>query len=309
MTVKEVEDYGEFLQNASLPDLTTTIHSLQHRFLFVRDPFSRLFSCYVDKILAPNPVFWFRLGIPALKAARPSLKDVDTQKLCGHNVTFSEFLQHSVDTAWKSNVHLQPVSSRCSPCLFRFNLIGKMETFKNDALYIAAQFNVSQSQIGLDRMREDTAMDAIEDSTNDALSPEWLKGSTRSSCVGVDKKDVLLRILRKLQIRGIISWRVRFNFSVDEIEKMDNTTFIGFLSKARREFYRQSELDFQKSQAMKEAYSGVKPDLMKQLAERYQLDIQMFGYMEKMKKMLDLGDVSNTGAFDHKKPWDLSTFV
>ncbi|GFO22691.1 carbohydrate sulfotransferase [Plakobranchus ocellatus] len=60
-------------------------------FLFVRDPFSRLFSDYVDKLLAPNPEFWDTWGLFALQKHRsdPSEKS----QRCEHDVTFAKFLK------------------------------------------------------------------------------------------------------------------------------------------------------------------------------------------------------------------------
>ncbi|XP_046554987.1 carbohydrate sulfotransferase 8-like [Haliotis rubra] len=64
--------------------------------MFVREPFSRLISGYVDKLFAPNPYFWTVIGKFIISNYR---KDPSPQSLrCGHDVTFPEFVQYVVDT-------------------------------------------------------------------------------------------------------------------------------------------------------------------------------------------------------------------
>ncbi|XP_005094018.2 carbohydrate sulfotransferase 11 [Aplysia californica] len=290
------------------PELTASIHSLKTRLIFIRDPYARIYSSYVDKLIAPNPIHWKRWGTPIAQMYREGNDKITSEqdpRLCGHDATFSEWIRYTLDVAWKSDVHVMLASSMCPACLYNFTVIGKMETFIRDSLHVAAQLNISESQIGFDRMEADAAADAIEDSSKDSLSNYWLKLSTRC----VTKKDVLQRILRKVQLRGFVSWRYQFNLTDEEVKNMNLKTYVEILTQARNKFYNAAELKLQKKHAFKEAYAAVSAVLIRRIADTYKIDADMFGYETLPMELMQLEHVANTHAFDHTKPWDLSGLI
>ncbi|XP_076472391.1 uncharacterized protein LOC143301861 [Babylonia areolata] len=64
-------------------------------FTFVREPYARLWSAYVDKLLTPNVLFWRSTGryIVGKFRKNPSEKS----RRCGHDVTFPEFIRYVID--------------------------------------------------------------------------------------------------------------------------------------------------------------------------------------------------------------------
>ncbi|KAL8567231.1 hypothetical protein ACOMHN_046641 [Nucella lapillus] len=119
------------------------------RVMFSRDPWSRLWSDYVDKFILPDS--WLDHGKTILRlrqrlSARSDVTGTDTPlggsrfhtgndtKVCADDVTFPEFLHYALLV--NHDAHWSPVHLTCNPCVFRPHLLGKLETFSRDALYV-----------------------------------------------------------------------------------------------------------------------------------------------------------------------------
>ena len=79
-----------------------------------RDPYSRLFSAFVDKLWSPSLRFWRALGKGLVKAMRRNA--TVTSLDCGHDVTFPEFVRYFIDGQTKNtsiNVHIVPTHKIC----------------------------------------------------------------------------------------------------------------------------------------------------------------------------------------------------
>ena len=173
---------------------------------------------------------------------------------------------------------------------------------RHDALMVAKQLNISESQIRFDRMEADAAADAIEDSSKDSLSEGWLKRTLKC----VTKEDVLKRILRKLQIRGVVSWRVSLHLSDSAVKDMNLSSFIHLLTKERQAFFNKTELKMQKKQAYHEAWNQLSLRQISKVEEIYQLDNEMFAFGDVVKEHFKHRNLTHTEAFQYQKPWDLS---
>lgn len=297
------------------------------KILFVRDPYSRIFSAYVDKLVAPNPVYWKSWGISAISKYRktnqyrnnrnhqPADNDAKNRQgipptwkpkvTCAHDVTFSEFVQDAVNSRWKVDTHLKPIVDLCSPCAVSFDVIGQMSTFSDDVKMVLDSLNISPKQVGLERMANDTLVDAIEDSVRDALSPFWLKDTLR--CIRLD--SVFRRIWRKLQMRGFISWRRKFPFTSEELKKLNTKSFLRMLKReSALSWSNRAELQLQKTQAMREAFASVPKAEIAKIETVFANDLHLFGFDPSTYRNIGvLGvDVADTQVFDFDKDWDLS---
>ncbi|XP_065281348.1 carbohydrate sulfotransferase 12-like isoform X1 [Dermacentor albipictus] len=93
--------------------------------LFVRHPFERLVSTYIDKALrGPEEMAWaYKLHwykIPGVYAKRRS-------------PTFSEFVEYVLaTTAENADEHWYPYYALCQPCLLDYDFVGKLETAGRD---------------------------------------------------------------------------------------------------------------------------------------------------------------------------------
>ncbi|CAL1530584.1 unnamed protein product [Lymnaea stagnalis] len=275
-----VDDIQKFLSNSK-------------KFVFVRDPYARLFSVYIDKLQAPNPTFWEKWGIPTVKKFRKRPSEIALK--CGHDVTFSEFLKFTLGSETnldKMDPHVRPVFRLCEPCSADYDVIGHMETFKRDALYLSSLLNVSETQIGFDNMAEDSAKDAIEDSVTDAFTV-W--EPRVSKCI--TKFESAKRIWKKLQIRGFISDRQNISHILDagSIEDVEAREFIRLLMAAFRKSKDKTELKKQKFKAFVSAYRSVNVGVLKKVSKMYAADFRLFGYVDRPAEIFDR---SITGDLD-----------
>ncbi|XP_048385397.1 carbohydrate sulfotransferase 9-like [Stegostoma tigrinum] len=103
--------------------------------LFVRDPMERLVSAFRDKFEHPNVYYHPVFGRAILRKyrANASAEALGT----GAGVTFGEFVQYLLDPQKPvgMDIHWEPISQLCSPCLIDYDFIGKFEDLEKDANY------------------------------------------------------------------------------------------------------------------------------------------------------------------------------
>ncbi|KAK3801936.1 hypothetical protein RRG08_063893 [Elysia crispata] len=276
-------------------------------FLFVRDPFSRLFSAYVDKLLAPNPEFWDTWGLFALQKHRSD--PGEKSQRCGHDVTFAEFLKFVLDldlSAPDADPHLRPIFELCRPCDVDYSVIGFMGSFQRDVVYLSSLLNITESQIEFYKMADDTISDALQDSMMGAFT-EW--AHRLSKCVA--KGEIIRRIWRKLQLRGFISARINFSPKMlkESLEYLEASDFLKVLVKAVEASTNTEELSRQKLEAMVSAYRSVDLDTLNRIVHLYAADFRAFGFNERPKFIFDRGghrDALNySRALDFDTEWNL----
>ncbi|CAH1786198.1 unnamed protein product, partial [Owenia fusiformis] len=104
-----------------------------HRVLFVRHPFDRLISAYLDKMYGLGQ--WRGTSLDIIKTVRPNPSGYSLA--CGHDVTFLEFLKYVVMMPDKTNRHWTTVMSFCEPCAVHYDIIGHTETAQDDIPYMS----------------------------------------------------------------------------------------------------------------------------------------------------------------------------
>ncbi|CAL1540575.1 unnamed protein product [Lymnaea stagnalis] len=291
----EVTESGEDL--AALWSNTTKL-------LFVRDPYSRLYSAYVDKLLSPNPTYWNNWGKTAILKYRNTTAEAVRGDSCGDDVTFPEFIRYAVSQDGQSDTHVMSIYRLCTPCKVNYTVIGKMETFSRDTRHLLSVLRINESQLGLERMADDVTRDAVVDSVKDAMSRPWLDETLRC----ITRADVVRRIWRKLQIRGFVSWRFNYGIDPQTVTAMDGASLVEVLKQAVRASTNRTELGIQKRQAMVEAFSRVTPSQIAAIKRTFFLDFQMFDYDSSPPSLANsrTGVAAMTDAFDWRKDWDLS---
>ena len=101
-------------------DEATRMLKTYFKFLFVREPFERLLSAYLNKFYSGDPVFHDGFGKQIIKLYRPGGKPEDK------NITFDEFLNyvlHIGNGYW--NEHWQTYDKLCHPCWVHYDFIGR----------------------------------------------------------------------------------------------------------------------------------------------------------------------------------------
>ena len=99
--------------------------------LFVRDPFERMFSGYIDKVFAPYS---------ACKGPKKRHK----RNRYG-NVTLTELAQRMIH-GYK-NRHFVLQSKICPICNINYTFIGKFETFMKDVMSLMRKFHINMTSI------------------------------------------------------------------------------------------------------------------------------------------------------------------
>ncbi|XP_025080215.1 carbohydrate sulfotransferase 12-like [Pomacea canaliculata] len=263
---------------------------------FVRDPFSRLFSAYVDKLLAPNPTFWTTWGIPAmLLEGGLEAKDVT----CGHAVTFQQFVRLVNNRLHREDPHVISVVRTCHPCEISYDVIGKMETFSEDLRYLTSVLNVTfDPRLSL---ATESKVDAILDSVESPF--EWREDITK--CIST--QEMGRRIWRKLQIRGIISTFHDYPLADEDLSTVSSTVFSKAALEAAIKSTDKDQLVLQKRQAFMEAYRTLSMDDIHVFSQLFADDFEAFGYDKRPAAVFDRNlTFVDTHAFDVNTPWATS---
>ncbi|KAM7297966.1 carbohydrate sulfotransferase 11-like [Ixodes scapularis] len=113
-----------FLQRSSQESYTTA--------MFVRHPFERLVSAYVDKVIRPRGGRVYFYG--------RYFNDVPGFKETGRNLTFPEFIDYILNQSVNEmNSHWTSYYVTCQPCAVKYEVVGKLEAASRDlALFFEA---------------------------------------------------------------------------------------------------------------------------------------------------------------------------
>ena len=265
--------------------------------MFVRDPFSRVFSAYVDKLLSPNPIYWRQWGQRAMKTDGLATQHVR----CGQGVTFQQFLRFINKNLHRHDTHVIPMTILCDVCEDH-DVIGKMETFSGDLKYMMALMDVSfKHDVQISR---EAKLDAIFDSIQGPFS--WLKEI--KPCISTPEMG--RRIWRKLQIRGLISNHIEYPFGKKDLSNMTREEYYEVAVQAHLRSTDKHKLSQQKKQAFIEAYRTVSFDTIRRYAQIFEDDFEAFGYEKAPTSLFDRDDsFVDTKALDFNRPWVIPVSV
>ena len=259
----------------------STKHNDWFNFVIVRSPYARLLSAYIDKVFAPNPTFWNYFGKPSIKMFRENA--TETSIKCGHDPTFSEFVQFviwSLSNKKLMNYHFTPISEQCLPCDMNFTFVGRMEYAASDFHVLLDHFGLGNTTTAMSsRLGDLTAEDAIADSINSPFG--WKKSIL--NCMNWN--EALMRVWRKLQIRGLIGMSQIYPLTKTKASEIESSEFIK-LAKAARQRSNSSELKDQKKMYMQTIYKTVPLEILKKLPNVYGLDIKLFRYDDSLDFIL-----------------------
>ncbi|KAK7487490.1 hypothetical protein BaRGS_00021192, partial [Batillaria attramentaria] len=253
-----------------------------NKFMFVRDPYSRLFSGYMDKVFLPTRRIFAvlrRVGVqnvigrqtPILGNNDANFKD---KFQCITNVPFNVFVK-AVTSGQVTDPHYSPMYRHCNPCEVDFNFIGKMENFMEDAEYILSQGGVNLSELH----PETGAFSTNNDLTVIAdLAKSNLKRPRKINCSKSYMCEVFLRVWVALQTRGLISNKVSFPLPPTNCKNISTNAFINILKHAYMESGSREERMRQRHDAMMEAYYSLPRDLLQRVQNYVQRDCDLFGY-------------------------------
>lgn len=270
--------HKKFIHNSVIDNLRTMAFDQAHQFLkismkilFVRHPFSRLFSAYLDKFVLSDG--WSPIGRKIIRSIRPNPRPVSLK--CGHDVTFNEFLtfvwafRNSSSKGFAE--HWLPVSKLCNPCSIDFDYIGKQETFQADVDFLSTQLKF-RGDLLVNVTKESTAMASMAQST----SLMW------TNLLHVDYQcqtavDKLSRLWNAFVAQGFLPSGIRLPWR--------NHTTVGmseFLSFVQRTYKKQNltERTFtqRRRNALMTAYSSVPTQTLDNIRNMFSMDFDLFNY-------------------------------
>ncbi|XP_052265520.1 carbohydrate sulfotransferase 13-like isoform X2 [Dreissena polymorpha] len=273
-----------FLQtyNAHRGAIITNSQASQ-KFVFVRDPYQRLLSTYIDKIHAPNSIYWKRIGIPAIKKVRSNASIHSLN--CGHDLTFEEFIKYvakvmpryerapSRQKLGVKDYHFEKYTILCKPCKIEYDFVGKMESFAEDSLELVKQLNMPKiAELMIVNGSNIYVDDAIKDTAFQPFSPEFNNDVTRC----MSKKTALERVWTKLQFRGLIG-NTKLLLDEKRLSSMTYPEFLQIVMDARKKSD-SSERNQLKKRLFRETYKSVNLEDLYKVSAIFQDDFDLFEY-------------------------------
>ncbi|XP_076109396.1 carbohydrate sulfotransferase 13-like [Mytilus galloprovincialis] len=231
--------------------------------LFVRDPYSRLFSGYIDKFLYPNPHYWSVYGAKIIRKYR---KNATVESMeCGYDVTFAEFVEYVVDTyEYKPRLlddHFSPIHQHCRPCEIDYKIIGKMETFGDDVNHVLnelGEIHIKQLSVGRNFNEE------LLQIANDL---HYYKNLNKT-CLG--SVNVFERVRQTLYLRGFLSKDKISNFNISSLTASNVKQYTQMLSNTISKGERRQRLVSQ--------YKYLGKSLLDKIERFVKADCVLFGY-------------------------------
>ena len=112
-----------------------------YKFMFVREPLSRLLSAYKDKFVLNSPHFHEHYGIKIVKHMRQNVPANSK----GDDVSLKEFLQYIRESRVESmNDHWMPFFELCQPCAVSYNFIGSFENLEADSNQVLKDLHMNE---------------------------------------------------------------------------------------------------------------------------------------------------------------------
>ena len=242
--------------------------------LVSRDPYSRLFSAFVDKMFLPG----FFPKAERIVARQRNISEI--KFVCPNNITFEEFLKDILERSRKGNTtdpHWAPISSVCNPCNVKAYILVKQESFGSDVEHTLKEFGIASDEF-------ETIHEALVDHRVEATIP----GMVRSVLVNshdakhcMNKTEVLRRIWLSLQIQGYIRDNITFPDHILGIEataQLDTVVSSVILHTIKKYPLTPEESKIQRHRALASAFAIVSTDVLEGIMDVYKQDFMLFNY-------------------------------
>ncbi|CAI9725445.1 carbohydrate sulfotransferase 8-like isoform X2 [Octopus vulgaris] len=264
--------------------------------LFVRDPYKRLFSGYVDKIFSRYD-YWDFLSKRIINKVRPSAPD--KSKKCGTDTRFTDvvrFLVSEISEGKSVDSHFMPIHFLSNPCSAKYDFIGKLENFKTDAATLFSELHVKY-QSTLDEIETGSVKDELKDVADIVFSVKNNKRFNENPCF--DIHNITRRLWRKLQIKGLISYKFNLTITKKELLSLNETQFLSILTKYNKKS--SSEPDCHKARKFSylEAYYSVPQKDLEDLAKLFSTECELWDYPFKPDIIFDSDKRISTGPITY----------
>ena len=267
------------------------------KFVFVREPYGRVFSAYNNKILAPNPVFW-NMGKKIVAATRENPSNESLKY--GHDVTFSEYIKYLLiqfESGKHLDPHFAPMNTIYDPCRYTFDYVGKMETFASDAEFIIEKLKEKNSNIYVNfaEFDKETSIDRAN-----GLTGLLFAKLRATKGIKYPSYNFYLRAWRDLQIAGHLSKDIDMPISKGEqILNLSKEEFIKLITDALSRPMNKTLVKMQRGEALLQAYRSVPKEDLERLSKFVKKDCILFGYDERPRELFDLSTLPHQDTFNY----------
>lgn len=265
-------------------------------FFVTRNPYTRLYSAFVDKIflekfgsLSVLIDAVYNKKIPKeIPDGISSVKQLVTENnwLCDTaEVTFQQFLLY-VSRARHLDPHYTPVSLLCNPCKDPVDFIFRQEDLHEDAEHLYEYLNKTLQKNGfknVDLHLEDYVGDGGVENLVRTHHVAWTVRFQNHNCeLKAKTRDVIYRRLwEALKMLGNIDENLEYIpdiFKGNENELKDPDAILYDLWRYKITPLSPSERAQQRHRYLVKAYKSVHPQIMKGIQSLFQLDFQLFDY-------------------------------
>ena len=267
------------------------------KFLFVREPYGRVFSAYNNKILVPNQVYW-NIGKNIVAAIRDNPSSESLKY--GHDVTFAEYIKYLLiqfESGKSLDPHFAPMNTICDPCLYTFDYFGKLETFASDAEFIIEKLKEKNNNISVNfaDFDKETAIDRVNGLTG------YLFAKLRETQgIKYPSYNFYLLVWRDLQIAGHLSKDIDMPISKSEqILKVSEEEFINLVKDALSRPMNQTLVKKQRGEALLQAFRSVSKEDLERLSKFAKKDCILFGYDERPRHIFDQPTKPHQDTFNY----------
>ncbi|OWF49020.1 uncharacterized protein LOC110452316 isoform X4 [Mizuhopecten yessoensis] len=243
------------------------------RLMVSREPYTRLFSAYVDK--------YFLLGALGrqIKNALKKGPFMMNGGPCGYAVSFVDFLNFVTDNALKGadlNEHFMPIVKLCDPCRMKFDIISRQETLTKDTQFVLEQLKLSDNK----KTDLQNSLKKGIKNTLYALVSSYLSDYKTYSVDCPNKVSHFEKVWKTLQVQGYVSTKVAYPKREFQKMKTFNADAITLLIIKEMERFPLGKEDkaLQRRSAVSIAYADVGQETIAKIQKVYKMDFLMFGY-------------------------------
>ena len=270
--VHRILDFG----NVTIPISNFTREQNLIKVVMVRNPYSRLFSAYVDKIFIPH--LWRKLI-----GYKYMLNDTFNDTICEllRHETFESFLQQIV---WEPDLenwdkHWLPVHNLCDPCNAQPHLIIHQETYNEDIKMLLQKTGILKSERTI--LNKYMAKYGVQ-------NRQTLKGLIVTTySIGVSqcrhcltRFEMAERVWKALQIQGQVLQQSLFPkkklYNITDLDAEQVSDIL--LAEIDKAPISSKEAHAQRDQALRLAYRNVSKSVLKEIQNIFSYDFQIFGY-------------------------------
>ncbi|XP_060065911.1 carbohydrate sulfotransferase 9-like [Ylistrum balloti] len=243
-----------------------------------RDPYSRLFSAFIDKF------YLLRFASSAKSLARSLGKGlfITDAGECGYDISFQDFVESVTTNALQGrsiNRHWCPVYTLCRVCDVDYNYVIKQETLTRDTENIIDKLNISREmKTTLTKMFHGSGTNKTMEGVIETMWQAIDRNVMQQCCS--NKLAYFMKMWEAFKIQGYI--RTNISFPLSSFQEKGDVNVDEFIKAVLTAMYTNPlssvERKDQRRQALVKAYADIPRRIIAQIQEMFKMDFHMFDY-------------------------------